>query len=134
MNRYRGNMLLLELIFTLLVFSLSMTVILQVFATAQQKSNDSKLLSGALTRARDVAERLAREEHPDTLLLELGFMGGDGEYIYSYTEGYDLSVSLKREARKCGQLISASLTAQRDDKELFSLPAAFYLPGEVASP
>lgn len=134
MSRYRGNMLLIELVFTLLFFSLSMMIILQVFASAQQKSADSEMLHEALTMARDVAEQLSVEDDPDALLISLGFTGGDGAYSYGGAEGYDISVAVRREERAAGTLTEATLTAQSAGRTLFELPAARYAPKEVAAP
>ncbi len=132
MNRYRGNMLLIELVLALLFFSISMMVILQVFTGAQTKSHNSAVLSEALAQARDIAEQLSLEDNPDTLLLEMGFTGENGLYVFSGEDGYDLTVSIKREERGAGQLVTCTLYAQSGGKELFEFPAARYIPGEAA--
>lgn len=134
MKRYRGNMLLVELVITLMFFSLSMMVIMQVFATSQQKANESAIVSASLARAQDVAERLSHETNPDAMLIGLGFAGRDGEYLYSDPAGYDLYVALGIEQRPAGKLLTAQLTASRDGLELFTLPSAYYIAQEASAP
>ncbi len=128
MKNYKGNMLLIELVIVLLFFSLSQVAVVQVFAGAQRKAADSRVLYGALMAAEDVAERLCREPEPDAALTELGFMGENGIYILCDEAGYDLYVSLHRLQQPAGQLITANLTARQGERELFSLPSAYYLP------
>lgn len=134
MRRYRGNMLLIELVITLLFFSLSMMVIMQVFATAQQKASDSRLVSRALMRATDVAERLSREEHPDALMKRLGFMGADGRYALSDEAGYDICVTLALQEQPAGMLRSATVEARQGERLLVALPSAYYVPKEASAP
>ncbi|MEG2208846.1 MAG: hypothetical protein RR065_12120, partial [Clostridia bacterium] len=88
MKNSKGNMLLIELIIAILFFSLSQVVIVQVFATAQQKTVESKLLKTALAQAEDVAEQLSLTATPDELLLRLGFMGADGYYVLTNAAGF----------------------------------------------
>ena len=133
MRRYKGNMLLIELVITLLFFSLSMVVIMQVFTTAQLKTRESGTLSVALAKAEDVAEQLSRETNPDALLMRIGFMGNNGSYVYSDPSGYDLYVTLGVSDQEAGRLYTARLTASDDGTELFTLPVAYYDAKEASA-
>ncbi|MEG0741253.1 MAG: hypothetical protein RSB91_03965 [Clostridia bacterium] len=131
MKNSKGNMLLIELIIAILFFSLSQVVIVQVFATAQQKTVESKLLKTALAQAEDVAEQLSLTATPDELLLRLGFMGADGYYVLTNAAGFDLYVTLQRLSQPAGQLRTATITVRSDARELFTFPCACYLPKEA---
>ena len=116
MKNYKGNMLLIELVIAILFFSLSQVAIVQVFAAAQQKASDSRALHAALMAAEDVAERLSREDEPEAALLGMGFMDKDGGFVLS---------------GGAGELISATVSARREDVELLALPCAYYVAEEA---
>ncbi|MBE5777854.1 MAG: hypothetical protein E7331_00825 [Clostridiales bacterium] len=130
MKNYKGNTLLIELIIVLLFFALSQTVVVSMFAASHEKAEHSSLLSSALMYTEGVAERLSIEENPDTALLEMGYAGGDGNYAYTDPQGFDVSVSLRREEKAAGEMIYATITATGNGSELVSLPVQRYLPKE----
>ena len=133
MKNYKGNMLLIELIIVILFFSLSQLVVVRLFAAAHQKAADSGLMADALSYCEDVAERLSGESNPDAVLMEMGFVGGNGQYVYSSAQGFDAEISLSRESGPGGELLRAVVTARAKEQTLVTLPVSFYLAKEAAS-
>lgn len=131
MKQYKGNILLVELMIVILFFSLSQLVVVRLFLSAHEKATDARILSAALLCGEDVAERLAGEPNPDGALLGMGFMGGNGSYVRSDSDGFDLLVNLKRETGAAGDLIRSTVTAQANGKELFALSGAYYAAKEA---
>ena len=130
MKKYQGNILLIELLIVILFFSLSQVVMVRVFASAHEKSHDSVQLRHALMACQDIAEQLSVSEEPAALLLTLDFNGEDGSYFRCDENGFDLYVHLNREETPAGMLLSSTITAQKDDKEILSLPVSLYVPKE----
>ncbi len=130
MKRYQGNILLIELLIVILFFSLSQVVMVRVFASAHEKSHESVQLRHALMACQDIAEQLSVCEEPDALLLTLDFNGEDGTYFRCDENGFDLYVHSVREETPAGTLISSTVTARHEEKEILSLPVSLYVPKE----
>lgn len=131
MKNYKGNTLLIELIIVLLFFALSQTVVVSMFAASHEKAERSSLLSASLMFSESLAERLSTEEKPDAALLEMGFAGGEGEYAYTDSRGFDVEVSMRREEKPAGEMLYITITASGNGEELVTLPVQQYLPKEV---
>lgn len=131
MKNYKGNMLLIELIIVILFFSLSQLVVVRLFAAANEKALGSAKLSSALCYVEDIAERLSQESNPDAALLRLGFVGGDGRYVISSQQGYDVQAVIQQTSQPAGDMLQTTLTAQAEGQTLLSLPVACYLPKEA---
>ncbi len=131
MKRYQGNILLIELLIVILFFSLSQVVMVRVFASAHEKSHSSVQLRHGLLACQDVAEQLSVSEEPDALLLRLDFSGDDGSYFRCDERGFDVYVQVSREDTAAGTLISSTVSARQDDREIVSLPVSLYVPKEV---
>ena len=132
MKRYQGNILLIELLIVILFFSLSQVVMVRVFASAHEKSHNSVQLRHALMVCQDVAEQLSVSDNPDALLLQLDFNGEDGSYFRCDKQGFDVYVHCSEEETAAGTLHTATITAQKDSREILSLPVSRYLPKEGA--
>lgn len=132
MKRYQGNILLIELLIVILFFSLSQVVMVRVFASAHEKSHNSVQLRHALMVCQDVAEQLSVSENPDALLLQLDFTGEDGSYFRCDEQGFDVYVHCAEEETAAGTLRTATVTAQKDSREILSLPVSRYVPKEDA--
>lgn len=130
MKNYKGNTLLIELIIVLLFFALSQTVVVSMFAAAHDKAERSSLLSSALVYSEGVAERLSIEENPDAALLEMGFAGEDGTYVYANSDGFDVTVTINREEKPAGEMLCITVASSVNGEELVSLPVQQYLPKE----
>lgn len=93
-----GNMLLLELLFALIFFSLTLSVTLSVFGEAYVLSRQAEGRDMAVAEANDVAEIIRSAEfisEIDGLLTQNGFSrGSDGQYMGEYNnDKYSIIVS-----------------------------------------
>ena len=130
MKRYQGNILLIELLIVILFFSLSQVVMVRVFASAHEKSHNSVQLRHALMACQDVAEQLSVSEEPDALLLRMDFNGEDGTYFRCDESGFDVYVHCQREETAAGTLLTSTVTAQKENREILTLPVSLYVPKE----
>ena len=130
MKRYQGNILLIELLIVILFFSLSQVVMVRVFASAHEKSHNSVQLRHALLACQDVAEQLSVSEEPDALLLRMDFNGEDGTYFRCDENGFDVYVHCQREETAAGTLLTSTVTAQKENREILTLPVSLYVPKE----
>ncbi len=130
-NRYRGNIVLVELLIVLIFFSLSQAILVQVFADAQSKTARSEMLGDALLAAQDAAEQLGCTDEPEALLEGMGYALSDGLYRYDAPAGYAITAQISRLRQPGGLLTSIALSAAKDGEALFTLPVSRYAPEEV---
>lgn len=127
------NLFLLELVISILIFSLASAVCVQIFAQSHLRSRESRQLDLAVNRvscayeliaaSRDEAEacELLCGEFPGLALAESGGVFS-GETTLS--DGFTLSVRLTRE----GQMLLGELRALGDGGNvLYSLPVEHHL-------
>lgn len=127
MTRYsKVNALLIELLIVLLFFTLSQTIIVQVFADAQQTNHKAEMLNRALSFSQDAAEMLAVSDKPEETLQSLGFYKENGIYRYTVDAHYRLTADIARFTQPAGVLTTVTLCAYRDAEILFTLPAPHY--------
>lgn len=93
-----GNMLLLELLFALIFFSLTLSVTLSVFGEAYVLSRQAEGRDMAVAEANDVAEIIRSAEYIseiEGLLSQKGLVrGADGQYTGEYSDSkYGIVVS-----------------------------------------
>lgn len=122
----QNKALLAELLVTVLFFALSQAVVLQVFLKAEQLNRDAQTRNHALLRAEDAAETLAVSGDAEQALLELGYARGGDAYTLTDAEGYTLQATVSRLTQPAGEWVTVSLTAYRQGKALFTLPAVRY--------
>ena len=128
----RIHTLLLELLLTLLFFSISAAVILQVFAGAREIGVRSERQTRAMLLAQTTAERLmAADDLPAFLAASLR-REEDGSFT-SEEDGYGLTVSLRTEPTAAGTLYSFDITVYQAEA-LASLASARYVPLAEESP
>lgn len=106
-----GNMLLLELLFAIIFFSLTLSVTLSVFGEAYVLSRQAEGLDLAVAEANDVAEIIRsakRVSDMDDLLALAGLSKtGDGVYQSSYGDDkYALTVTSSLSGRLYSAVIS----------------------------
>ncbi len=89
----RSNALLMELLIVILVFMLSSTLLMQIFAKVHELEDRAELTAVTLAEAQGQADRLYASEDPEQTLREMGFMQGETEWIYQ-GEGYTSTVTL----------------------------------------
>ena len=126
MQHQKGNTLLIELVIVLFFFALSQTIILQVFARAQQINLQAQAQSFALLAAEDVAETLAVSDRPEDTLLSLGFMQTQNHFQRTDSR-FLLNASITRFTQPSGMLTTITISATRGDNTLFTLPAVRYM-------
>ena len=107
----RQNTLLMEILIVVLFFALCSTVILNVFVGAHNQSERAGAQADALIAAQSLADRLYAADERKDALRQSGFA---------------------ENACPAGTMETAQVTALRQEKTLFSLPSARYVPEEVA--
>ncbi len=128
--RYKGNLVLLELLIALAFFAVSAVIASGVLARAHQIGLDSRRTTEALFIAQDWAERIAVSDDPASLIKGAGTEAEGGYAIEQ--DGYIVYAALTPEAEDAGTLYDIRLTVSIRDKALITLPASRYVPGEVA--
>ena len=111
------NSLLVEILIAMLFFALSASVILQIYVTARNQSEEAALMSRMLLAAQNLADKtyLADRVEEQTVVCE-GFM---------------LVVNMAEEQTEAGVIRRATVTALNDkDEAVLTLPCTRYLPDE----
>lgn len=124
----RQNTLLMEILIVVLFFALCSTVILNVFVGAHNQSAQAD----ALIAAQSLADRLYAADERKDALRQSGFAEDEDGAWHLHCGAYDLLVTLGETACPAGTIETAQVTALRQEKTLFSLPSARYVPEEVA--
>lgn len=130
MRNYRGNTLLVELVIVILFFTLSVSIVLQVFARAQTLNRDADVLNHALMQAENTAETLSVSTRPEDVLQSLGYARRENGFE-AVADGYRISATVNRFTQPSGELITVALQGWQGDKLLFTLPAVRYLGGDA---
>ena len=117
-----GNMLLLELLFALIFFSLTLAVTLSVFGNAYVLSREAEGRDLAVAEANDVAEiiRSAKTLQEINELLEMKGLSADssGRYRMDYGDGrYSMVLDETVQGRLFTGEISCYKTADADSSE-----------------
>lgn len=146
-SKVHRNAFFVEILAAILFFSISMTVILQLFAAADRKSRESAELTMAVLLAQDAVERVksaksiqeagqrleeARQEE-NSWILEYDedwarFAGKDPQYF--------VVVTILEESSQAGRLAQAKVSVQKqmdgEKQELYQLDGKAY-QGEAGS-
>ncbi len=128
--RYKGNLVLLELLIALAFFAVSTVIGAGVLARAYKVNVDSRHTTDATFIAQSWAERIAAADDPIALLKASGRDTG-GAYT-AEQNGYTVSASVEPETTGAGTFYEIRLTVKLGDRALVTLPASRYVPGEVA--
>lgn len=123
----RQNTLLMEILIVVLFFALCSTVILNVFVGAHNQSEQAD----ALIAAQSLADRLYAADERKDVLRQCGFAEDEDGAWHLHCGTYDLLVTLGEAVCPAGTMETAQVTALRQEKTLFSLPSARYVPEEV---
>ena len=124
----RQNTLLMEILIVVLFFALCSTVILNVFVGAHNQGAQAD----ALIAAQSLADRLYAADERKDALRQSGLAEDEDGAWHLHCGAYDLLVTLGETACPAGTMETAQVTALRQEKTLFSLPSARYVPEEVA--
>ncbi len=128
--RYKGNLVLLELLIALTFFAVSAMIASGVLARAHQIGLDSRRTTEALFIAQDWAERIAASDDPASLIKAAGTAAEDGYAIEQ--DGYTVYAAITREEEEAGALYDIRLTVSAKGREFITLPASRYIPEGVA--
>lgn len=128
----RQNTLLMEILIVVLFFALCSTVILNVFVGAHNQSERAGAQADALIAAQSLADRLYAADERKDVLRQSGFAEDEDGAWHLHCGAYDLLVTLGETACPAGTMETAQVTALRQEKTLFFLPSARYVPEEVA--
>ena len=82
--------------------------------------------------AQSLADRLYAADERKDALRQSGFAEDENGAWHLHCGAYDLLVTLGETACPAGTMETAQVTALRQEKTLFSLPSARYVPEEVA--
>ena len=129
--RYKGNLVLLELLIALAIFAISTVIGAGVLASAYKISVDSHRTTDALFIAQGWAERIAAAEDPLAPLRAADPDFGDGCRFEE--NGFTIEAEINPEATGAGTLYGIRIKVSRAGEELIALPAGRYVPEEVAS-
>lgn len=127
--RYKGNLVLLELLIALAFFAVSAVIGAGVLARSYAVGRDSRRAADAMFIAQAWAERIAESGDPEALLAASFEKLGGGYRLEE--DGYRVEASLTAEAAGAGTLYDVFLTVSREGEALMTLPASRYVPGEV---
>ncbi|MDO4355566.1 MAG: type II secretion system protein [Clostridia bacterium] len=132
---FKSGPILMELIVVILFFALSASVILQIFAAAYGQSERTHRLDRALAAVQDWAEQLAEESQMKERLLSDGWQEQpDGSVQWTTEDGVLLTAVFSQEQTDAGALYGARIVASDREEEVFSVPVAHYVAGEVERP
>ncbi len=127
-RRYRGNVVLVELIIVILFFALSQMVVLQVFAAAQEKTTANAARSAAMLAVQDTLECLSVSDDAENTLEQLGYVREGAGYRREESHGVELTAVINRLSQPAGVLTKVALTALQGGEELFCFPSIHYQP------
>jgi len=128
--RYKGNLVLLELLIALAFFAISAVIGAGVLASAYKIGVDSRHTTNALFVAQCWAERIAASDDPVSLLKEAAPEAGGG---YRFEDGgYQVEAEVAPEQTGAGTLYGIRLTVFRGGEALVTLPASRYVPEGVS--
>lgn len=127
--RYKGNLVLLEMLIALAFFAISAVIGAGVLASAYKISVDSHHETDALFIAQGWAERIAAAEDPLAPLRTVDPDLGDGCRFEE--DGYTIEAEISPTSYSAGTLYGIRITVSRSGEALVALPATRYVPGEV---
>ena len=107
-------------------------MILNVFVGAHNQSARAGAQADALIAAQSLADRLYAADERKDVLRQSGFAEDEDGAWHLHCGAYDLLVTRGETACPAGTMETAQVTALRQEKTLFSLPSARYVPEEVA--
>ena len=125
------NLFFIEIIISLLFFSISGAVIMKVFAAADAKTRRSGLLEEVVITAQSIAELYSCDGDAEAAVKDAtGVTGYDALSAVPLDDGkVILSVSESREDHGAGEIRKLSMVFKLDGSEIYSLECSAYVPG-----
>lgn len=134
-----GDLLLLELVFAIIFFSLSLAATMSVFGKAYELSSGAAGRNMAVTESNAAAEIIrasSDEAEADELLKKAGFTSRQGRYLKDYGDGkYSMTINTSREGRLFKADISCYKVTDADapaSDPVYSLTIEHAMKGEGA--
>ncbi len=134
-NRNRSNVLLVEILFAVLFFMLSATVIVNVFVASRNMTVRSGVASRAVQEAQNVAEAIYATDDVEQLMKDMGFSSAHGTWLLDRGD-FSLYVSGETQSAGVGEIWRGSVSAfynlrnpddtRPENEQLFELPCARY--------
>lgn len=131
-DSHRANTLLVELLIVILFFMLAATTIVELFATARQKSRTATIRTEAVMLAQNMADELYLSEDPDSVLNAYAFKQEENGWVFD-KDSYQINVTKEEDKLTNGTLRKMEISVSADDQVLFTLPCDKYM-AEGATP
>lgn len=130
-DRKPVNLFFIEIIISLLVFSISGAVILRVFAAADAKSRQSSMLESVVVTAQSLAEVYSLNGDASKAVSTVLGNGAAGDMSEIFLEDgkVKLEISEEKKAFEAGELRELYMRFTMEDKELYSLNCSAYVSG-----
>jgi Tfp pilus assembly protein PilV len=128
--RYKGNLVLLEMMIALTFFAIAAVISTGVLANAFAVSRDSRDRTRAMFIAQQWAEDIAASGDPVALLESAAQRGADGYIIRQ--DGHLVTASVAREETGAGALYDILIEVSKGGEASVTLPASCYVPGGTA--
>lgn len=141
------NSFFVEITLAILFFAISATVILQLFAAADSRAQESRDLNNAVFQAQTIAEQVKGMDSPDELPTAIKTavqteknaasasceIGYDRQWNLTDTDPrYVVGVTMKKTGTQAGVLVTANITVTRKkqdgDNRIYQLSCQKYLP------
>lgn len=119
----RSNALLVELLIVVMFFMFTTTVLLEVFAKANNFSTRSELLTVSMVKAQNVADQLYAVEDAEEYLLSQGFEKQEDSWFRA-DDGYDMIVSVTPEKDETGVFRRQEVRITVNGEDLYKLPCS----------
>lgn len=135
----RSSLFLMELIVSILIFSLCAGVCLSLFGSAQRMERESAALTRGAALAQSVAERFRGADGADALRTAVPFgEAGLGEWVAAFdadgrpADAPDAAYLAEIAFTAEGGLVTARVAVRdADGADIYALTCAKYAPGEV---
>lgn len=131
-DSHRANTLLVELLIVILFFMLAATTIVELFATARQKSRTATIRTNAIMVVQNMADELYLADDPESVLKAYELVPGETGWV-AEKDGYQINVTKEDDVRENGTLRKVEISVIADDKVLLTLPCDKYI-AEGATP
>ena len=131
-DSHRANTLLVELLIVILFFMLAATTIVELFATARQKSRTATIRTNAIMVVQNMADELYLADDPESVLKAYELVPGENGWT-AEKDGYQINVTKEDDVRENGTLRKVEISVIADDKVLLTLPCDKYI-AEGATP
>lgn len=129
-DSHRANTLLVELLIVILFFMLAATTIVELFASARQKSKTATIRTDSIMVVQNIADELYLSDDPESVLKEHKFVPSEDGWTAD-REDYHILVTNDEEKTAGGTFRRMEINVTADGKVLFTLPCNKYTAEEA---